>query len=103
MLFELRFRKNRIDAFKLWCWKRLLRVLWMAKRSNQSILKEINNLIFTGSTDPEAEAPIVWAPDVKSQLIGKDLDAGKDCRQEKGTIEDEMVEWHYQLNGHEFE
>ena len=60
-------------------------------------------LIFTGSTDPEAEAPIVWAPDVKSQLIGKDLDAGKDCRQEKGTIEDEMVEWHYQLNGHEFE
>ena len=75
----------------------------MAKRSNQSILKEINNLIFTGSTDPEAEAPIVWAPDVKSQLIGKDLDAGKDCRQEKGTIEDEMVEWHYQLNGHEFE
>ena len=59
--------------------------------------------IFIGKTDAKAEVPILWPSDVKSQLIGKDLDAGKDCRQEKGTIEDEMVEWHYQLNGHEFE
>ena len=58
--------------------------------------------MFIGRTD--AEAPILWPPDAKSQLIGKDPDAGKDWRQEeKGTTEDEMVGWHYWLNGHEFE
>ena len=58
--------------------------------------------IFTGRTD--AEAPILWPPDVKNQLIRKDPDAGKDWRQEeKGTTEDEMVGWHHRLNGHEFE
>ena len=52
----------------------------------------------------EAEAPLLWSPDSKSQLTGKDPDARKDRRQEeKGTIDDEMVGWHYQLNGHEFE
>ena len=52
----------------------------------------------------EAEAPIFWSSDAKGRLIGKDPDAGKDCRQEeKGTTEDEMVGWHHQLNGHEFE
>ena len=59
--------------------------------------------IFTGRTDAKAEAWILWPPDVKSWLIGKDPDAGKDWRQEKGTAEDEMVGWHHQLNGHEFE
>ena len=59
--------------------------------------------IFIGRTDAKAEAPIFWPPDVKSQLIGKDPDAGKDWRQEKGTTEVEMVGWHHQLNGHEFE
>ena len=93
---------QRIGAFELWCWRKLLRVPWIAKRSNQSILKEIN-WIFIGKTDAEAEAPIFWPPDVKSQLIGKDLDAEKDWRQEeKGTTEDEMVGWHRRLNGHEF-
>ena len=59
---------------------------------------------FTGRTDAKAEAPILWPPDAKSQLIGKDPDAGKDWRQEeKGTTEDETVEWHRWLNGHEFE
>ena len=61
--------------------------------------------IFTGRTDAEAEAeaPILWPPDGKNWLIGKDPDAGKDWRQEeKGTTEDEMVRWHHQLNGHEF-
>ena len=53
--------------------------------------------------DAESEAPIVWPPDVKCQLIGKDLDAGKDWGQEKGATEDETVGWYYQLNGHEFE
>ena len=56
--------------------------------------------IFTGRTDVEAETPILWPPDVKSWLIGKDPDAGKDWRQEeKGTTEDEMVGWHHRLNG----
>ena len=59
--------------------------------------------MFIGRTDAEAETPILWPPDAKSQLIGKDLDVGKDQRQEeKGTTEDEMVGWHYQLDGHEF-
>ena len=55
-------------------------------------------------TDAEAEALILWLPDSKNQLIGKDPDAGKDWRQEeKGMTEDEMVGWHYWLDGHEFE
>ena len=55
-------------------------------------------------TDAEAEAPILWPPDVKSWLIGKDPDAGKDWRQEEeGMTEDEMVAWHHWLNGHDFE
>ena len=59
--------------------------------------------IFIGRTDVEAETPILWPPDVKNCLMGKDPDAGKDCRQmEKGTTEDEMALWHHQLNGHEF-
>ena len=94
----------RIDAFELWCWKRLLRVPWTARRSNQSILKETSPgcsrcLIF-GRTDVEAESPILCPPDAKSWLIWKDPDAGKDWGQkEKGTTEDEMVGWHHQLNG----
>ena len=60
--------------------------------------------IFIGRTDAEAEAPILWPPDAKSRLIRKDPDAGKDWGQEeKGAMEDEMVGWHHQLNGHEFE
>jgi len=60
--------------------------------------------VFIGRTDAEAETPILWPPDVKNLLNGKDPDAGKDWRQEeKGTAEDEMVGWHHRLNGHEFE
>ena len=60
--------------------------------------------IFIGRTDAEAETPILWPSDVKSWLIGKAPDAGKDWRQEgKGMTEDEMVGWHHQLNGHVFE
>ena len=59
---------------------------------------------FTGRTDAEAEPPILWPPDVKSRLIGKDPDAGKYWGQEeKGTTEDEMVGWYHWLDGHEFE
>ena len=60
--------------------------------------------IFIGRTDAEVEAPKLWSPDVKNWLIGKDLDAGKDWKQEeKGMTEDEMVGWHHWLDGHEFE
>ena len=94
---------QRIDAFELWCWRRLLGVPWTAMRSNQSILKEIN---------PEYSLEVLMLklklillpPDAKSQLIGKDPDVGKDWGQkEKGVTEDEMVGWHHRLNGHEFE
>ena len=86
---------------------------WSMKGINKSPLnskiKTVNpkrNLpwIFIGRTDAEAETPILWPPDSKSWLIGKDLDAGKDWRQEeKGVTEDEMVGWHHQLSGSEFE
>ena len=65
---------QRIDAFELWCWRKLLRVLWTARRSNQSILKEIS----PEYSDAEAETPKLWPSDAKSRLIGKDPDAGKD-------------------------
>ena len=59
--------------------------------------------IFTGRTDIEVEAPVVWPPDPKSWLIGKDPDAGKNWEQEeKGATEEEIVGWHHWLNGHEF-
>ena len=94
----------RIDAFELWCRARLLRVPWTTRRSNQSILKENQSWIFLGRTNDEAETPILWPPYAKNWLIGKDPDVGKDWRrEEKGLTEDEVVGWHYQLNGHEFE
>ena len=92
----------RLDAFELWSWKRLLRVPWIARTSKQSILNQ--SWIFIARTDAEAKAPILWPPEVKSQLIGKDPDARKDWRQEeKGVTEDRMVGWHHQLNGPESE
>ena len=66
--------QQKIYAFELWCWRRLLRVPWKKRRSNQSILKGSNSeySLFIERTDAEAEAPILWPPDAKSQLIGKD-------------------------------
>ena len=98
---------QRIDAFELWCWRKLLRVPWTARRSNQSILKEISpeysleglmlklKLQYMGS----------WSsPDMKNWLIRKDPDTGKEWRQEeKGPTEDEMVGWRHWLDGREFE
>ena len=93
---------RRIDAFELWCWRRLLRVPWTARRSNQSILKEINPGISLEGLMLKAETPVLWSPHAKSKLIGKDSDAGRDCgKKEKGTTEDEMAGWHHWLNGHE--
>ena len=66
--------------------------------------KGIQSWIFIGRTDAGAKAPILWPPDVKNWLIGKDCDAGKDWSQEeKGMTEDEMARWHHWLDGHEFE
>ena len=100
---------RRIDAFELWCWRRLLSP-WTARRSNQSILKEIINpkgnqpWIFIERTDAETEALILWPPDEKCRFIRKNPDTGKDWRQEeKGMTEDEIDRSHHQLNGHEFE
>ena len=88
---------QRTDAFELRCWRRLLRVPWTERRSNQSILKEI-------SPGCSLVTPILWSPGAKSWLIWKDSDAGKDWRwEEKGTTEDEMVGWYHWLNGHESE
>ena len=56
---------RRFDAFQLWCWRRLLRVVWTARRSNQSILKEINFCVFFGRTDAKAETPVFWPPHAK--------------------------------------
>ena len=81
----------RIDAFEWWCWRTLLSVPWIARRSNQSILKEISP-----EYSLDAEAPIFWPPDGKSWLIGKDPNAGKDWGQEeKGMTEDEMAGCHH--------
>ena len=94
---------QRIDAFELCCWRRLLRVPWTARRSTQSILKEISPEYSMERTDVEAETPILWPPDAKNWLLGKHPDAGKDWSQEeKGTTEDETVGWHHWLDGHEF-
>jgi len=94
---------RRIDAFELWCWRRLLRVPWTARRSNQSILKEIG---------PGCSLEGMMLK-LKLQYFGhlmrrvdslEKTDAGRDLGQEeKGTTEDEMAEWHHQLNGREFE
>ena len=72
-------------------------------------IKPVNSLgnqpwLFIGRTDAEVEAPVLWPPDAKSWLTGKDPDAGKDWRQEeKAVTENEIVGWHHWLNGHEFE
>ena len=94
-------------APKNWCcWIVVLeKTLESSQDSNikQVNLKGSQPWIFIGRMDAKAEAPIPWPADVKSQVIGKDPDAGKDWRQEKGTKDNEMVGWHHQLNVHEFE
>ena len=98
---------QRIDAFTLWCWRRLLR--FSSRSPWTAEIKPVHRKgnqpwILSGQADAEAEAPILWPPDVKNWLIGKDPDAGKDWRQEeKGTTEDETVGCHHWLDGHEFE
>ena len=94
---------QRINAFELWCWRRLESPLDC--KDIQSVHSKGNHSwIFIGRTDAKAETPILWPPDAKNWLIRKDPDTGNDWRQEeKGMPEDEMVGWHHQLDGHEFE
>ena len=95
---------QRIDAFELWCWRRVLRVPWTCKEIQPVHPKGNQSWIFIGRTNAEVEALILWPPDVRRWLIRKDSDAGKDWGQEeKGTTEDEMVGWHHWLDGREFE
>ena len=93
----------RINAFKLWCW----RSSWesLGQQGNQPVNpKENQPCIFIGRPDAEVEVPILWPPDAKSYLIGKDSDASKDWGQgDKGTTVDEMVGWHHWLNEHQSE
>ena len=99
----MKAESQRIDSLELWCWRRLLRVPWTARRSNQSILKEISpEYSLEGLTlklKLQYFGHLMWRNDSFEKT-----DAGKDWRsEEKGTTEDEMVGWHHRLIGHEFE
>ena len=92
-------------ALKNWCFwtvelEKTLESLLDSKEMQPVHLKGDQSWVFIGRTDIEAETPILWPPNGKSWLIGKDPDAGKDWGQEKGTTEDEMVGWYHQHNGH---
>ena len=88
----------RIKAFELWYWRRRLRVPWTARRSNKSIPKKITPECSLEGLMLEAEAPILWPPEAKNWLNGKDWG-----QEEKRVAEDAMVGWHHQLSGQEFE
>ena len=93
---------RKIDAFELWCWRRLLSPLDC--KEIQPVHPEDQSWVFIGRTDAEAETPILWPSHAKSWLFGKDPDAGRDWGQEeKGMTEDEMARWHHWLDGNEFE
>ena len=105
-MWELDYKES--WAPKNWCFWTV-----MLEKTHESPLdcKEIQpahpkgdqSWVFIGRTDVEAETPVLWPPDAKSWLIREDPDVGKDWGQEeKGTLEDKMVGWHHQLNGHEF-
>ena len=108
MVFPAMWEFNPKEGWELKNW-RFWTVVLKKTLENPKEIKPTNpkgnqSWIFIGSTDVEAEAPIIWPPDGKSWLIWKDPDAGKDWGQEeKGMTEDEMVWWHHQLNGHECE
>ena len=104
-MWELDYKES--WALKIWCfWTVVLEKTLESPFDSMEIQpvhpKGDQSWVFIGRTDVEAEIPILWPPDSKKWLIWKDPNAGKDWRQEeKGTTEDEMVEWHHWLNGHE--
>ena len=95
---------KRIDAFELWCWRRLLRVPWTARRSNQSILKEISPRISLEGMMLKLKLQYFGHLMRRVDSLEKPVMLGGIWGQEeKGTTEDEMAGWHHRLNGHEFE
>ena len=100
---------NESWALKNWCFwtvvlDKTLKSSLDFKEIKSANPKRNQSWILIGKTDPEAETPILWPPDAKNWLLGKDPDAGKDWRYDaKGMSEDEMVGWHHQLDGHELE
>ena len=113
MVFPVVIHRCELDHKESWPPKNLCFWAVVLEKTLESLFdcKEIQSVnpkgnqswIFIGRTDDEAEAPVFWPPDVKSQLIGKDPDAGKDWRWEKWGPEDEVVGWHHWLDGPEFE
>ena len=105
-MWELDYKESWVP--KNWCFWTVVSEMTLESpldcKENQPVQpKGDQSWVFIGRTDVEAETPIFWPPDVKSWLIGKDPDAGRDWGQEeKGMTEDEMVGWHHQLSGHEF-
>ena len=106
-MWELDHKEGR--SLKNWCFNVMILEKTLESPLGSNEIKPVNpkgnqSWIFNGRMDAEAEAPMLWLSDVKNWLIWKDPDAGKDWKQEeKGTTENEMVEWYYQLYGHEFE
>ena len=94
---------RRIDAFELWCWRRLLRFPWTARRSNQSILKEINPEYSLEGLMLKLKLQYFGYLMHRTDSLEKTLMLGKIEGRKRGTTEDEMVGWHHLLNGHEFE
>ena len=94
---------------KNWCFWTVVLEKTLESPSDCKEIKPVNPIgnqsgLFVGRADAEAKAPLLWPPDVKQWLIGKNPDPGKDWRQEeKGMTEDEMVGWHHRFDGHEFE
>ena len=106
-MWELNYKESWV--LKNWCFWTVVLEKTLESPLNRKEIQQIHpkgnqSWIFIGRTDAEAEIPILWLPDVKSWLIWKDPDTGKDWRwEERGTTEDEMVGWHRRLNGHDFE
>ena len=106
-IWQLDYKEN--WALKNWCFWTVGLEKTLESPLDSKEIQPVNpkgdqSWIFIGRTDAKAEAPLLWPPDEKSRLIGKDPDAGKDWRwEEKGMTEDEMVEWHHQFSGHKFE
>ena len=106
-VWELDYKESWVQ--KHWCFWTVVLEKTLESPLDCKEIKPVNSKgnehwIFIGRNDAEVEAAILWPPDAKNWLISKKSHAGKDWRQEdKGTIEDEMIRWHYRLNGHEFE
>ena len=104
-MWELDCKEN--WAPKSWCFQRVVLEKTLESPLDCKEIQPIHSKgdqswVFIGRTDAEAETPIFWPPHAKCWLIGQDPDAGKDWGQEKGTTEDEMIGWHYRLDGHQF-